>query len=437
MSYHSIWECIGIEPTTDIPEIKKAFAIKSKEFHPEEHPEEFRELQQAYRSAVEYARMMKKREQASQQTDSAAEQSKAIIAAEKSNSKEQQVILPEKINLEKDQQSILEEPKKEEDQQSILEESKKEEDQPLIPEEPLQGRQVPLISEEEREEQVSSTGEFDFEVITDSIRSERTERFLTEFWAIAYNPYLFNHLMCWRFFLHQEEYQVLFTDAAFRKKAADCICSFKDWYQDTITYFEEFFLSFADGEDTDIRPELLALAELKKHAKKRKKSGTNRVVTKEQMELHKLIVVQVGKNGGNTNLERMSGVQGYLAIYLPYAAGQMDKLRKYDKQSRTMKKAQRVILTIAAVLVLIAVGVQLFVLHPWENKTNDKFLEERIENIRKYNEGAQTEQKIQDIEEVYPALDYEKEMDMILEDVIERYENWELEMETEEQEAND
>lgn len=420
MGYRSIWECLGIEPTTDIAEIKKAFAIKSKNCHPEEHPQEFQELQQAYRSAVEYARMMKKREQTSQQTESTAEQAELIMAAEKSNPKEQQVILPEKINQEVQQLSVIEE-----------------EQQSLIPDEPLQEGQLPLIIEEEREEEVSSTGEFDFEAITDSIRSERTERFFGEFWAIAYNPYLFNHLMCWRFFLHQEEYQELFWEAAFRKKLADCICSFDDWYQDIITYFEEFITSFAAQEDTGGNPELSELKELKKHARKRRKSGTNRHVTREQMELHKLIVVQVAKTGGETNLERMSGVQSYLAIYLPYAAGQMDKLQKYDKHSRTMKKAQRIILTIAAVLVLIAVGVWLFVLHPWENKTNNKFLEERIENIKKYNEGEHSEENIQDIEEVYPALDYEREMDLILDDVIDRYENWESEMETEEQEANE
>ena len=32
---------LGIEPTTEKKTIKRAYAAKSREFHPEEHPEEF------------------------------------------------------------------------------------------------------------------------------------------------------------------------------------------------------------------------------------------------------------------------------------------------------------------------------------------------------------------------------------------------------------
>lgn len=54
------WELLGIEPTDNIAEIKKAYAKKSKEYHPEEHPEEFRELHASYKEAVALARKGKK-----------------------------------------------------------------------------------------------------------------------------------------------------------------------------------------------------------------------------------------------------------------------------------------------------------------------------------------------------------------------------------------
>lgn len=49
-----IWETLGIEPTTDKRKIKKAYAAKSREIHPEEKPEEFQVLYEAYQAALQY-----------------------------------------------------------------------------------------------------------------------------------------------------------------------------------------------------------------------------------------------------------------------------------------------------------------------------------------------------------------------------------------------
>lgn len=51
----NIWEILGIEPTTDKKRIKKAYAEKTKEIHPEEKPEEFKRLHEAYQAALGYA----------------------------------------------------------------------------------------------------------------------------------------------------------------------------------------------------------------------------------------------------------------------------------------------------------------------------------------------------------------------------------------------
>lgn len=52
----TIWEELGISRTNDMRQIKKAYAEKSKLVHPEEHPEAFRRLHEAYREAVNIAR---------------------------------------------------------------------------------------------------------------------------------------------------------------------------------------------------------------------------------------------------------------------------------------------------------------------------------------------------------------------------------------------
>lgn len=58
----TIWQTLGIEPTSDLAVIKRAYAAQAKQYHPEEHPDEFRALHDAYRQAARYARQHPKQE---------------------------------------------------------------------------------------------------------------------------------------------------------------------------------------------------------------------------------------------------------------------------------------------------------------------------------------------------------------------------------------
>lgn len=49
------WEVLGIVPTTDKSVIKRAYAALAKKYHPEQYPEEFLNLRNAYESAMDYA----------------------------------------------------------------------------------------------------------------------------------------------------------------------------------------------------------------------------------------------------------------------------------------------------------------------------------------------------------------------------------------------
>lgn len=49
------WEILGIEFTTDKKVIRRAYAAKAKEIHPEEKPEEFKVLYEAYQTALGWA----------------------------------------------------------------------------------------------------------------------------------------------------------------------------------------------------------------------------------------------------------------------------------------------------------------------------------------------------------------------------------------------
>ncbi len=50
------WDILGIKPTDNLKEIKRAYAAKSREVHPEEHPEEFKQLHEAYEQATHFAK---------------------------------------------------------------------------------------------------------------------------------------------------------------------------------------------------------------------------------------------------------------------------------------------------------------------------------------------------------------------------------------------
>lgn len=56
-----MWEILGIEPTTDIRGIKRAYARLAKQYNPEEHPEEFKRIFDAYKCASALARSVNER----------------------------------------------------------------------------------------------------------------------------------------------------------------------------------------------------------------------------------------------------------------------------------------------------------------------------------------------------------------------------------------
>lgn len=56
MWQHPCWKVLGIEATDQIKDIKRAYAKRSKEIHPEDHPEEFIQLHDAYEQAIAFAK---------------------------------------------------------------------------------------------------------------------------------------------------------------------------------------------------------------------------------------------------------------------------------------------------------------------------------------------------------------------------------------------
>lgn len=82
------WEVLGIEPTSDKKEIKKAYARLLKQYHPEENPEEFKQIQAAYQQCLHQ----------DQEIESASfEQNKQDIKTQPISTKEEDEIIPPPI----------------------------------------------------------------------------------------------------------------------------------------------------------------------------------------------------------------------------------------------------------------------------------------------------------------------------------------------------
>ena len=57
----SIWDILEISETTDEDELKKAYRAKLVHTNPEDYPEEFKQLRQAYEQALALARQAAKK----------------------------------------------------------------------------------------------------------------------------------------------------------------------------------------------------------------------------------------------------------------------------------------------------------------------------------------------------------------------------------------
>ena len=49
------FKVLGIEPTSDKKQIKKAYAKLAARYHPEEYPEKWQEIHEAYEAAIQFA----------------------------------------------------------------------------------------------------------------------------------------------------------------------------------------------------------------------------------------------------------------------------------------------------------------------------------------------------------------------------------------------
>lgn len=361
----NIWEILGIPPTEDIGRIKSAYARQAKLCHPEEHPEEFKTLQNAYKMAVRLAKS-----------------SKAGIALPH---------LP---------------PEQPTEAGAIVSEEKKEET-----------ADVP----ETEAGKTETCGEHDFDFSGVDAYGDR-EHFLRQFSLLAKNPYLRNRVEVWDYFLHQNAFAYLFANDGFRQELVQTICSLSGWRRKTILYLERFLSSFHTQEnrpeggqwETDCRA-----FRLKKLPKPWLPAFcTDRFIRKEGRNFHKHLRRRVCQMAGREiDLDVQLDLVRYIKLYLPYAEADEAYI---DQLYRGWRFEQHMVFAvIVSVCFFMAVMEISIVQSGREAKAQTDYL------MQLYGAEAETfsEEEKKALRRDYNS--YWRYAEEAIDDVLERYEDWE------------
>ena len=175
----SIWEWLEIEPTGEISEIRAAYARQVKKYHPEDTPEEFEQLQKAYKSALRQARAAKR-------TETVPQSVQAGVTSELG----------------------------------------------ATPDLEIAG------TPDEVESEIVSDSEYDFAEVG---KDEPEQQCLKEIEYIIMNPYLRNTEEAWNIFFNRERYRQLFKKQEFCEKMQDRICRMWGLQRKTLFLIEQQF----------------------------------------------------------------------------------------------------------------------------------------------------------------------------------------------------
>lgn len=437
----NIWELLGIPPTTDIAKIKSAYARQAKLYHPEEHPEEFKALQGAYKMAVRIAKSQKAAVQNQRVEDSGEGKPAAGV-------------------FERESEQAVGMPKRESEQ--AAEASERESEQAAgVPDRELE----PTVAAPEREfEQAAGMLEKESEPSMDALRRESEpqpsngthggagqekgfagtsrqrkehffdysdvdpygdrERFFRQFLLIAKSPYLRNNPDAWEEFLNEKEFVELFDDSDFRVNFVQTMCRQSGFRRKTILYFERHLNQFhtdqnklADGKwETK-----LTCFRIKKFPRLRLPAFCmDRYWGKEGRTFHKKIWAKLSSSlGRELNFDMKADVVRYMKLYLFFGESNQATGDFIDRLHRSWV-AQQVILAGGILMVcLLTAFVEINSIQ--QRKEN----ENQLEYIRElYGEDAEGYSERKLMEELSNYNYGWKRAEEGLDDVLGRYESW-------------
>lgn len=357
------WKILGIEQTFDLAAIKTAYAAKAKEWHPEEHPEEFQQLQQAYRIATRLAKAQRGRGAGNP------------VVTKIVPGSGQDTVIQEKMPAEKE---VAE---KETAGTPVI--AEKVDNSPVI---------MDNISEPEQSYDYGGLSQgFDYEAVEEA---ELKDQFFKDFFSIAWNPYLMNNLLCWECVLKRAPYELLLAKTAFRYNFVRTACCLSGWRRKTLLFFEKWLQSCpaADEHEGQKKATDLLCWKCSKISLWGKIVPTQRSVTTEQKALQNLFLSKVKRYGKNTNLAGEEDMECYLSFYLPYAADQQSKIKELYQKNNDRRLVKSTLLAMALLIAGMVIYVNVSVVPRRNDQIEQQRIQQQADEIRKYNETLQQNQ---------------------------------------------
>ena len=224
----NIWQILGISYTTDINEIKQAYARRAKECHPEEHPEEFNRLQKAYKSAVQIAKSRKAYEKAREEAEREEPEREEMEVSE-------QAAKPAGEAVEEPSEQIL----------WAVEDLR------------VVRQALEKLSEQTEDFLLETPSDFsayfDYSEIQDreSLKKQQAKVDTRKrIMYIIWNPFARNNVKLWECFLSEQEQGELFGDLEFRLEFVRLLYQerFAGWHRSQVLFFREYMRSFHEPE---------------------------------------------------------------------------------------------------------------------------------------------------------------------------------------------
>lgn len=400
------WKILGIPPTDDIAKIKSAYAKQAKLYHPEEHPDEFKALQDAYKTAVKIAKSRKAGITITYSfPQKPADDSEQQAEAEEAPDADIPQVETEKAPDENIPQAEAEKAPDEDISKAEAEKAPDED--------------IPQAEAEEREVSLEEESAFDFSDV-DSYGDR--EQFIRQFLLLAKNPYLQNRLGTWEYFLYQNTFVKLFASANFRAEVVRIICSLGGWRRKTLLYFERFLSMYHRQENRpeDGRWETDSPAfRLKKLPRLRLPAFCmDRFFRKEGKTFYKQIYRRVCKMAcREIDLDVQIDLVRYSKLYLSYAESNEAYI---DRLYRGWRFEQYVVLAAALGLCFFVVMTEIsFSQARQESERQMKYLEELYD----LDSETVSEEERKELQDDYNT--YWKYGEDAIDDVLKRYEEWE------------
>jgi len=398
----NIWELLGIEPTEDISKIKSAYAKQAKQYHPEEHPEEFKALQSAYKLAVGLAKSRRAgikltyvppAQTAEPKTEAGqpgAEIEAGQPAAEEASAADQPMA------EEAETASEAEQPETEEASET---------------ERPGTEAEPDAVGEE-------TSHAFDFSGV--DAYGDR-ERFLGQFLLLAKNPYLRNNLEAWDYFLNRDACAGLFTNTDFRRELVQAICGLHGWRRKTILYFERFLTRFQTEEnrpgDGRWETQLRAFCRKKLPRPRLPAFCMDRFLRKEGRSFHRQLRTRISRSvGREIDLDVKSDLIKYMKLYLSFG----ETCEAYiDRLHRGWRLEQAMVFVVTAAVCFFLIAAEVGGIgQKREAEAQMSYLMELYE--QDFDTGSEEEQRA--LRREYNT--YWKYANDAIDEALERYEKW-------------